>query len=112
MVRLTVEQHARLEVCDEAQDGAQAVRKARELKPDVVVLNVAMPVMNGFEAERQIKEQLPDIPIVILSSNADKTFVEEARKIGARAYVDKSRAAQSLAKAIEAAVKGEDFLVL
>jgi DNA-binding NarL/FixJ family response regulator len=82
------------------------------LKPDVVVLNVTMPVLNGFEAARKIKESVPESAIVILSSNADQRFVEEAKKIGVRAYVAKTKAGEALVKAIEAAVRGEDFVVL
>jgi DNA-binding NarL/FixJ family response regulator len=64
----------------------------QRLKPDVVILNISMPVLNGLEAARQIKVKLPDLAIVILSSNADKHFVEEAQKVGARGYVAKDKA--------------------
>jgi DNA-binding NarL/FixJ family response regulator len=111
-VRSTLQDYAHFEVCGEAVDGAEAVEAAKKLKPDVVVLNVTMPVMNGFEAARKIKQTVPQPAIVILSSNADKRFVEEARKVGVRAYVAKTKAGESLVKAIEAAVKGEDFVVL
>jgi DNA-binding NarL/FixJ family response regulator len=109
-VRTTLEQHSGFEVCAEAQDGAKAIEEAEKLKPDVVVLNVSMPVLSGFEAAREIKTRLPETAIVMLSSNADQRFVEEAKKIGARAYVAKTRAAEDLVKAIETAVKGGDFV--
>jgi DNA-binding NarL/FixJ family response regulator len=111
-VRSTLQEHTHFEVCGEAFDGAQAVEEAKKLKPDVVVLNVTMPVMNGFEAARKIKENVPESTIVILSSNADQRFVEEAQKIGVRAFVSKTKAGEALVKAVEAAVKGEDFVVL
>jgi DNA-binding NarL/FixJ family response regulator len=111
-VRSTLQDYAHFEVCGEAVDGAEAVEAAKKLKPDVVVLNVTMPVMNGFEAARKIKQIVPQSAIVILSSNADQRFVEEAKKIGVRAYVAKTKAGESLVKAIEAAVRGEDFVVL
>ena len=111
-VRSTLQDHPHFEVCGEAFDGAQAVEEAKKLKPDVVVLNVTMPVLNGCEAARKIKQTVPQSAIVILSSNADRRFVEEAKKIGVRAYVAKTRAGEALAKAVEAAVKGEDFVVL
>jgi two-component system response regulator DegU len=76
------------------------------------VLNVTMPVMGGFQAAREIKEQIPETAIVILSSHADKHFVAEARKIGVRAYVSKSQIGRALVDALEAAVKGDDFVVL
>src|SRR5271169_3405979 len=91
-VRLILEQHPRFEVIGEAPDGAEAIAQAQRLEPDVVVLNVNMPVLNGLEAAREIKAKLPQSAIVILSLNADKRLVEEARKIGACAYVAKSMA--------------------
>jgi DNA-binding NarL/FixJ family response regulator len=67
---------------------------------------------NGFEAAREIKTILPKAAIVILSANADQHFVEEAKKIGVRAYVAKSKAAEALVRAVEAAVQGEDFVLI
>ena len=112
MVRETLELHPRFEVCGEVPDGAKAIEEATKLKPDVVVLNVSMPVLNGFEAAREIKATLPETAIVILSSHVDQRFVEEAKKVGARAYVAKTKAGEALVKAIEAAVKGGDFVLL
>jgi two-component system, NarL family, nitrate/nitrite response regulator NarL len=103
-VRGILEGESGLSVCGEAFDGAEAVEEAQRLKPDVVVLNVSMPVLNGMEAARKIKTEFPETAIVILSSNADKHFVEEAKKIGARAYVAKTKAAEALVKAIETLV--------
>lgn len=94
MVRSALEQHPHFEVCGEAENGAEAIEEVKRVRPDVVVLNVTMPLVNGFQAAREIKKQIPDMPIVILSSHADKHFVEEALD------------------ALEAAVKGEDFIVL
>lgn len=99
-------------MCGEATNGAEAVEQARRSNPDVVVLNVSMPVLNGFEAARAIRTELPRSGIVILSSNADKKFVEEAKKVGVQVYVAKSKAGEALVKAVEAAVRGEDFVVL
>jgi len=111
-VRSTLEQHPRFEVVGEAEDGAKAIREARRLKPDVVVLNVAMPVLNGLEAAREIKTSLPQSAIVILSLNVDQLFIEEAKKIGVRAYVAKTEAGKALIKAIEAALEGDDFVLV
>jgi DNA-binding NarL/FixJ family response regulator len=111
-VRSTLQDHAHFEVCGEAVDGAEAVETAKKLKPDVVVLNVTMPVMNGFEAARKIKQSVPQPAIVILSSNADQRFVEEAKKVGVRAFVAKTMAGEALVKAVEAALRGQDFVVL
>jgi len=71
-----------------------------------------MPVLNGFDAAREIKRQVPQSAIVILSTHADRFFIEEAKKVGVRAYVAKSKVGEALVKAIEAAVKGEDFILL
>jgi two-component system, NarL family, nitrate/nitrite response regulator NarL len=107
-----LQQHPRFEVCGEAVDGAKAIIEAQRLKPDVVVLNVTMPVMNGFDAAREIKASLPQTAIVILSTNADKGFVDAAKRIGARAYVAKSRAGEALVKAVEAAAADGDFVLV
>jgi two-component system nitrate/nitrite response regulator NarL len=111
-VRSTLERHPHFEVCGEAQDGAKAIEEAKKLKPDVIVLDVSMPVLNGFEAAREITPILPTTAIVILSSSTDRAFIEEAKKVGARAYVAKSRAGEELVKAIEAAVIGGDFVLM
>ncbi len=112
MVRSTLQQHPHIVVCGEAKDGAEAVELAKKIKPDVTVLNIIMPVLNGFDAAREIKRQVPQSAIVILSTHADRFFIEEAKKVGVRAYVAKSKVGEALVKAIEAAVKGEDFILL
>ena len=94
------------------EDGAKAVEEALRLKPDVVVLNVSMPVLSGFEAAREIKAKLPESAIVILSSNADKHFVEEAKRRGARAYVAKTKIGEALIKAIADSVESGDFVLV
>jgi DNA-binding NarL/FixJ family response regulator len=111
-VRSILEEHSGFEVCGEVQDGARAIEEAQRLKPDVVILNISMPVLNGLEAARQIKANMPELAIVILSSNADKHFVEEAKKVGARCYVAKDKAALSLVSAVEAAVTSDEFVLL
>jgi DNA-binding NarL/FixJ family response regulator len=112
MVRVILEENPRFEVCGEAYNGEEAVEKTHQLKPDVVVLNVSMPVLDGFEAARVIKAKEPGTAIVILSANADKRFIEEARKIGVRAYVAKTKAGEALVKAVEASVSGDDFVLV
>jgi DNA-binding NarL/FixJ family response regulator len=112
IVRSTLQANPRFEVCGEAENGAEAIEEAKKLKPDVVVLDVSMPVLNGFESAREIKKTLPESAIVILSQNADRHFVEEARKIGVQAYVAKTRAGEALVKAVEGAALGDDFLLV
>jgi DNA-binding NarL/FixJ family response regulator len=111
-VRSTLEEHSRFEVCGEVEDGAEAIEEALRLKPDVIVLDVSMPVLDGFEAARKIKASLPETAIVILSSSTDQRFIDEAKKVGARAYVAKSELGKALVKAIETAVLGGDFVLL
>jgi CheY-like chemotaxis protein len=112
LVKEILNVHPGFEVVGEARDGHQAVALAEALKPDVVVLNVTMPKMSGFEAARRIRSRVPDCAIVILSSHKDKQFIAEARKAGAKGYVGKSDADQQLVRAIESAVKGEEFFVV
>jgi DNA-binding NarL/FixJ family response regulator len=112
MVRSTLQQHPHFEVVGEAENGAEAIEEVKRVRPDVVVLNVTMPLVNGFQAAREIKKQIPETAIVILSSHADQYFFDEAKKIGVRAYVPKSKIGQALVSALEAAVKRDDFIVL
>jgi DNA-binding NarL/FixJ family response regulator len=112
IVTTTLAQEKHFEVVGEAENGLDAVRKAEALKPNVVILNVTMPVLDGFEAARQIRKKLPQVAIVILSSNADKRFIEEAKKIGVKAYIPKNEAAVALVRAVEAAIKNEDFYIV
>jgi CheY-like chemotaxis protein len=112
MVKQILQAHSGFEVVGEAPDGHQAAILAESLKPDVIVLNVTMPTMSGFEAARRIRSHLPDSAIVILSSHKDKQFIAEARKVGARGYVQKSDADGQLIQAINTVVKGEEFFFL
>jgi CheY-like chemotaxis protein len=112
MVKQILQAHTNFEVVGEAPDGQQAVTLAGSLKPDVIVLNVSMPAMSGFEAARRIRSHLPDSAIVILSSHKDKQFIAEAREAGARGYVQKSDADGQLIQAINTVVKGEEFFFL
>jgi DNA-binding NarL/FixJ family response regulator len=112
MVRTVLEDCSDFEVCGEATDGATAIEEALRLKPDVVVLNVSMPILSGFEAAREIKSKRPESAIVILSSHADKHFVEEGKRVGARAYVEKTKIGEALIKAIGDAVESGDFVLV
>ena len=109
MVRSTLESHPHFEVCGEAEDGVQAIKAAEELKPDVVVLNITMPVMDGFQAARQIKARIPESAIVILSTHADQGFIEEAKKIGVQGYVTKTQVGGTLLQAVDAVLRKETF---
>ena len=85
-----------IDIVCEASHGADAIRFAREHRPDVVILDIAMPVMNGFEVALVLKNEFPDMQIVILSQSASQAFKKETFAIGATAYVTKDTAAQEL----------------
>jgi DNA-binding NarL/FixJ family response regulator len=112
MVKQILRAQPGFEVVGEALDGEHAVILAEALKPDVVVINITMPRMSGFEAARRIRRRFPDCAVVILSSHKDQQFIAEARKAGANGYVVKSDADRELMHAIESAVRGEEFFVV
>lgn len=89
-------------VCGEAKDGLEAVVKARELRPDVVLLDITMPELNGLDAARLIRKDDPAMEIVILSQHDPKEMTPRALEAGARGYVSKSEVASGLLVALEA----------
>ena len=99
-----------LEVVAEASDGRQAVEMARELSPDVVVMDVAMPQLNGIEATRQLAADENGMKIVALSMHSDRRYVSEALKAGASGYVLKDGAFDELISAIRAVVSDRVYL--
>jgi DNA-binding NarL/FixJ family response regulator len=109
-LRTLLEAQSGWSVVGEASNGIQAVEKAIELKPDVVVLDVAMPELNGFEATRRIREALPQTEVLVLSVNDAEQVVRKALASGARGYLVKSDAGRELVAAIEAAVRHKSFL--
>jgi two-component system response regulator NreC len=96
-------------VAGEAEDGRQAVAMAEQLKPDVVVMDIGMPLLNGIEAARQIRTTQPETQIVMLSMHSDEGYVLRALKAGAKAYLLKDSAEADLARAIHAAAEGKSF---
>jgi len=108
-LRMVVEAQPDLAVVAEADDGRDAVAKAQALKPDVVVMDIGMPGLNGIEAARQIREALPDTQVVMLSMHSDEGYVLRALKAGAKAYLLKDSAEADLARAIRAAAAGKSF---
>ncbi|QOY88041.1 response regulator [Paludibaculum fermentans] len=108
-LRLLVEQQPEFRVVGEAGDGRQAVALATELKPDVAVLDIGMPELNGIEAARQITEQLPETAVVMLSMHSDESYVLRALKAGARGYLLKDSAEADLVQAIVAVREGKSF---
>ena len=108
-LRLVASQQPDFVVVGEAENGRQAVALAEQLKPDVVVMDIKMPDLNGIEACRQIRETLPDTEVVMLSMHSDEAYVLRALKAGARAYLLKDSAEADLARAIRAADEGKSF---
>jgi two-component system, NarL family, response regulator NreC len=108
-LRLLLERHENFEVVGEAADGREAVELAAEQKPAVVVMDVAMPHLNGVEAARQILSRNPDIAIVMLSMHSDESYVLRSLKAGARAYLLKDSAEADLIAAIQAITEGRSF---
>jgi DNA-binding NarL/FixJ family response regulator len=108
-LRLVIEQNPSLAVVGEADDGRQAVAMAAERKPDVIVMDIGMPNLNGIEAAGQINGAHPEISIIMLSMHSDEGYVLRALKAGARAYLLKDSAEADLIRAIEAVTEGKSF---
>jgi DNA-binding NarL/FixJ family response regulator len=108
-LRMVVDAQPDLSVIAEADNGREAVAMAQALKPDVVVMDIGMPSLNGIEAARQIRGSLPDTQIVMLSMHSDEGYVLRSLKAGAKAYLLKDSAEADLARAIRAAAAGKSF---
>jgi DNA-binding NarL/FixJ family response regulator len=99
-----------LQVIGEASDGLAAVQKAVELQPDLILLDIGLPAVNGFEAARQIRKLVPESKLVFLSQESSADVVQEALSIGAWGYVVKTRAGTELLAAVEAVMSGKRFV--
>ncbi len=109
-LRLLLERQSGFEVVGEAADGAEAVREALMLRPDIAILDVSMPLLTGLQAAREIRAQAPEIQVLILSMHDDERYVFEALKAGASGYVLKREADTALVDAVHAMTRGEPFL--
>ena len=109
-IKMLLEAQPDVEVVGEAEDGEEAVAKARALKPDVVLMDVAMPKLNGLEATRQIKKEDPNAQVLILSMHETEEYILPILEAGASGYVVKQTAAQELVSAIRAVYNGNSFL--
>jgi DNA-binding NarL/FixJ family response regulator len=108
-LRLLLERQPGFEVVAEAADGRQAVERAEATRPDVAVLDIAMPNMSGIEAAQRIRAVVPQVAIVILSMHSDEGYVLRALKAGAKAYLLKDSAENDLIEAIRAVSEGKAF---
>jgi DNA-binding NarL/FixJ family response regulator len=109
-LRLLLERQPDIEVVAEAADGAEARELALREHPDLAILDVKMPKLTGLQATREIKQQAPDISVLILSMHDDERYLFEALKAGASGYVLKTQADTDLLEAIRAVERGEPFL--
>ncbi|RDI17069.1 response regulator [Lentzea flaviverrucosa] len=109
-VRLILDNEPDLEVVGEAGDGAEAISLARRDKPDLAILDIAMPRLTGLQAARELSRLLPDLRILILTMYDNEQYFFEALKAGASGYVLKSVADRDLVEACRAAMRGEPFL--
>jgi two-component system response regulator NreC len=108
-LRLLLERQPDLVVVGEAADGRQTIEMAESLEPHVVVMDIAMPNLNGIEATRQIVSRRPSTAVVVLSMHSDESYVLRALKAGARAYLLKDSAEADLIRAIRAVREGKSF---
>jgi len=99
-----------IEVIGEAQDGQEAVEKVAQSHPDVVVMDLTMPRLNGLEAMRRIKKQAPGVEVLILSRHSSEEYVVQALQAGASGYILKASATQDLMSAVRAVFRGQSFL--
>ena len=108
-LRMVLEERPDWHVVAEAGDGREAVRLAEQHKPDIAVIDAAMPLLNGIEATRQITKRVPNTRILILSMHADEAYVTQALKAGATGYLLKDSADVHLLQAVSAVSQGKSF---
>jgi len=108
-LRLQLEQYPDLEVVGEAADGREAVRMAGELQPDIVIMDIGMPNLNGVEATAQITKRTPSPGVIILSMHSDEEYLMRALAAGAKGYLLKDTADVDLLRAVEAVRQGKSF---
>jgi two-component system, NarL family, response regulator NreC len=108
-LRLQLEQHEEFEVIAEAADGREAVKLAEELDPDVVVMDIAMPNLNGIEATSQIVKRKPQTSVIILSMHSDEGYLTRSLSAGAKGYLLKETAEVDLYRAVQVVSQGKPF---
>ncbi|HEY3441207.1 MAG TPA: response regulator transcription factor [Paludibaculum sp.] len=108
-LRLQLEQHEAIEVVGEAANGREAVRLAEELHPDVIMMDIGMPNLNGIEATAQILKRNPDAGVIILSVHSDEEYLVRALTAGAKGYLLKESADVDLLRAVQAVAQKKSF---
>ena len=109
-IRALLEDEPNMILVGEAEDGRSAVKLACELRPDVVIMDIAMPLLNGLEATRQIKRELPGTEVLILSMHDNEEYIRQVLAAGAMGYILKDAAARELINAIKTVQRGEAVL--
>jgi two-component system, NarL family, response regulator NreC len=109
-LRSLLEKSGNFECIAEADDGHHAVKLVLELRPDIVIMDIAMPNLNGIEATRQIKSELPEVEVVVLSMHATRNYVLQVLQAGASAYLLKDSAFEELSTALLAISRGGMYL--
>ncbi|MEZ5352493.1 MAG: response regulator transcription factor [Bryobacteraceae bacterium] len=109
-VRMLIDSQADMEVTGEAKNGREAIEETRRLKPDLVIMDVSMPELNGIESTRQICDEMPNIRVIALSMHKDSVYVREILRAGARGYLLKDSDDEDLLKAVRCVSRGEAFL--
>src|SRR5882672_5250760 len=102
-------QSQQIEICAQATNGGEAVEKSRQLSPDLIILDISMPVLGGIEAARQIRVFLPDVPILFFSTHKTSELVALVQSVGAQGFVAKDQMAATLLEAIEALREKKTF---
>jgi DNA-binding NarL/FixJ family response regulator len=98
------------EIAGLAKDGRALVQAAEKLKPDLVIVDISMPLLNGFEAAKQIKKSLPHTRVIFLSQHLNPAYLKQALRLGASGYVLKAGATEELQQAIEAVLRGKTYI--
>ena len=106
----TLQKRAEYRVSGEASDGLQAVQRAQQLQPDLILLDIGLPTLNGIEAARRIREVSPTSKILFVTETRSLDIVEQALSTGAGGYVVKSDAASELLPAVKAVLQGKQFV--
>lgn len=109
-LRLMIDLEEDLKVIGEANDGLEAIEQVRELKPDIVVMDINMPNLNGIDATRKILEESPKTKILVLSIHSSQQYVESMLEAGATGYLLKESAPEELIKAIRIICEGKSYL--
>jgi two-component system response regulator NreC len=109
-LRTLLEKNAEVKVVGEAEDGRTAVQLAKKLSPDIIIMDVAMPDLNGIEATRQVVAEHPGVKVIAVSMHSDKRFVAEMLKAGASAYLSKDYAFDELEKVIRTVMANKIYL--